>query len=194
MSAGITSLLKSGVAGLLLLAAVACERGSNNTQTKEMAKEEKATVPQETDATKNDAPFLMDAYSYGVMIVEYSELAARNSKRKAVVSFAQKSAEWHKSLNQEIKKFARQQNVTLSEVAGDNVQTYMNELRELPADRFDARYLQVLKEIQTKMITQYETAAEGAADPELQSMLSQKLPDLHAHAQAVQDLADQINK
>lgn len=188
------------VTGLLFQLLVSCSSGSDNTQTKELVIDDQNRSTQSSTAVA-DSAFLLDAYSYGVMLVQYSELAMLQSQRKDVTSFAEQSASWHKSLNQEIKKVADQQELTLPEVAGDNVHQYMSELRELPADRFDTRYLQVLQEIQGKMIKAYEqqsvaladtAAIENSANPGLQRLISEKLPDLHAHAQAVKELASQV--
>ena len=179
------------LAGIVLFMGIACDRGSNNTATKEQVSEESKAATQNLDATK-DSGFMLDAYSYGLMIVQYSELAAEKSQRKAVVSFAEQSASWHKALNQEIKNFADQQRISLPEVAGDDVHTYTEELNALPPDQLDARYLQVLQEIQKKMIGRYERAAEGAGSEELRSWATQKLSDLQAHAQAVQELSTQV--
>lgn len=189
----------SGLLCIVCLLLAACGRGSDNSQTKELATEEKTPVAQQSTAAA-DSTFLLDAYSYGIMLVQYNELAVLQAQRKDVKSFAEQSASWHKALSQELSKFADQQGLSMPKVAGENVHQYMNELRELPADRFEARYLQVLQEIQAKMIRVYEqqeaaleaAATDNTANPELQRHVSEKLPDLHAHAQAVKELASQV--
>lgn len=185
------------LAALMLVLPTACDRGSSNQQTKDQRTEETGPAPQAeptpADTATNNG-FLLEAYSYGLMIVHYSELAVQKSERKAVTSFAEQSASWHKDLNRELHQMAEQKKVSLPREAGQDVAEYTKELRELPANRFDERYLQVLRDIQRQMISEWEKASADTQQPELQHLAKQKLPDLHAHAQAVQDLHSLVQK
>lgn len=170
---------------------IACDRGSSNTQTKEPAVE---TNPETTpDQNKQqDSDFLLDAYSYGLMLVRYSKLATEKASTPAVKSFAEQSAGWHEDLNKEIAQMASRENITLPDSTGSDVEDYSKELETLPAADFERRYLEVLQQIQQKTISLYTSTAENAADTTVRNWATQKAPDLEAHAQAVQELTDQL--
>lgn len=174
-----------------LLSFAACERGSNNHQTKELAVEENKPTT-EGWGSAQDASFLLEAYSYGLMIIQYSELAQQKAQTPALKSFAEQSANWHQKMNKDVAQQAAKKEVALPKAGGDDVQKFINELSALPADKFEQRYLQALHEIQRKMIKQYELAAEGALDQDLRTWANQTLPYLQGHAQAVDELSSQL--
>lgn len=184
------SLFACCLSALLCLAA-ACDRGSSNTQTKEPAQEASPeTAPDQSRQQYSD--FLLDAYSYGLMQVRYSQLATEKASTPAVKSFAGQSANWHEALNEELAQMAAGENVSLPDTTGSDVEDYSEELAALPAADFELRYLEVLQQIQQKTISLYTSTAETAADTTLRSWATQKVPDLEAHKQAVEELTDQL--
>lgn len=181
---------------LLLCAALAqplisCESGSSNTQTKEKALQRNETAAEGWDA-KQEATFLVEAYSYGLMLSQYNELALLKAQTPALKSFVEQSATWHKKLNDEIKQMAVQKEVELPEVPGDDVQRYMDKLSALPPAKFEPQYLKVISDIQRNMISQYETASDEAMDMNTRNWAAQTLPYMQAHAQAVDELMDNL--
>ncbi|WP_225000188.1 DUF4142 domain-containing protein [Cesiribacter sp. SM1] len=168
-----------------------CDRGSSNTQTKEKALQLSEASSESWDA-RQDAAFLIDAYSYGMMIIRYSELALQKAQSPAARSFAEQSAAWHKKLNNQIKQMAQQKEVVLPNTEGQDVQSYHDKLKQLSSPQFEKEYLQVLSDIQRKMIHQYEIASDEALDMNMRNWASQTLPYMQAHAQAVNDLQDQL--
>lgn len=170
---------------------ISCERGSSNTQTKEKAIQHNEASAQGWDA-KQDATFLVEAYSYGIMLMQYSELALLKAQTPALKSFVEQSATWHKKLNDEIKQIAAQKEVELPEVPGDDVQRYMDKLSALPPAEFEPQYLKVISDIQRNMISQYETASDEAMDMNTRNWAAQTLPYMQAHAQAVEELKENI--
>lgn len=184
------SLLTCCLSALLCLAA-SCDRGSSNTQTKEPAVE--ASPEATPDQHKQqDSDFLLDAYSYGLMLRRYNSLATEKASTPAVKSFAEQSASWHEELNKELAQMAARDSITLPEAPGSDVEDYSKELAALPAADFELRYLEVLQQIQQKTISLYTSTAETAADTTLRKWATQKAPDLEAHTKAVEELTDQL--
>ncbi|EMR00988.1 DUF4142 domain-containing protein [Cesiribacter andamanensis] len=171
--------------GLLLLCA--CGNGSSNQQTLE-------PVQQTTDQLQEnlEANFLLDSYSYGLMLVHYSELAAQKASTPTVKSFAESSLAYHQKLNEEVEHLAAARKLALPQTPGEDVQAYRQELAELPAEAFEIRYLEVLRDIQTKMIGRYEQATSGSLEEYLHNWSMNTLPNLRAHAQTVTDLLEQL--
>ncbi len=182
---------QAGLLLLMLFQVLACESGSSNTQTKEPAAEANQEIVQDTK-TQKGADFLLDAYSYGLMLSQYSKLAVEKAQTPAVKSIAEQSGAWYENLNKEIKQLAAQHALTLPATPGSDVQSFVEELKALPPDAFEQRYLEVVQEIHQKTISLYTGAAGKATDTQLQQWATQKVPELEAHAQAVQELLKQL--
>ena len=95
-------------------------------------------------------------------------------------------------MNEDVAQWAAKKEVALPETGGDDVQKFMDELRALPADKFEQRYLKAIHDIQQKMIKQYELTAEGALEQDIRNWATQILPYLQGHAQAVDELSNQL--
>jgi putative membrane protein len=177
----------------LAVSLASCDRGSSNTQTKERALQLSEASSESWDA-RQDAAFLIDAYSYGLMIIRYSELAFEKAQSPAAKSFAEQSASWHKKLNNEIEQMAQHKEVVLPDAEGEDVQHYFDKLNKLSSAQFEKEYLQVLSDIQDNMIKQYQIASDEALDMNMRNWASQTLPYMQAHAQAVSELMDQLEE
>ncbi|AHM61304.1 outer membrane protein [Flammeovirgaceae bacterium 311] len=184
-----TGLLCTALAAAVLLAS--CDSGSSNEQTKETALRLSEASAESWDA-RQDAAFLIEAYSYGLMIVRYSELALEKAQSPTAKSFAEQSATWHKKLNNEIEQMALHKEVALPDAEGANVQRYLEKLNKFSSPRFEQEYLLVLSDIQSNMMHQYEIASDEAMDMNMRNWASQTLPYMQAHAQAVNELQDQL--
>lgn len=167
-------------------------RGSSNSETKENALRLSEASSDSWDA-QQDAAFLIEAYSYGLMIVRYSELALTKAQTPSAKSFAEQSAAWHRKLNSEIEQLASHKEVVLPQTGGEDVQRYLKQLNQLDAPEFEQKYLQLLGDIQSRMIPQYEVATDEAMDMNLRNWASQNLPYMEAHSQAVEELLEQLN-
>lgn len=165
-----------------------CGEGSSNQQTLE-------PVLQTNDQLLDnmEADFLLDSYSYGLMIVHYSELAAQQAQTPTVKNFAESSLSYHRKLNKEVADLAAARQVKLPDTPGEDVQAYKKELAGLSPREFERRYLQVLGDVQAKMISRYEAAEKGGLDAHLHDWSLQTLPQLRAHAQAVSELSKQLD-
>lgn len=170
-----------------VLLGMGCGEGSNNTQTVEQA----PPVPEPLQANL-EAAFLMDAHSYGLILEQYNRLAAQKATTPTIRSFAELSLQYHQSLNKKIAALAAPLQLSLPSTVGEDVQAYQKSLEELPSEEFEKRYLQVLSEIQPKMISSFEKAAEGPIAPSIKSWILETLPNLRAHAQTVADLQEQF--
>lgn len=175
----------------LLCMAVACNEGASNEETKEPAEEVNQDY-EKLRAEEDDASFLVDAYSYNSMIVRYGQEAMQNASTPALQDFASQSVEYHQNLKTEIERLARERNVALPAVVGEDVEEKAGEMREKEGRDFDDVYIDVLGSIQGSMIGHFEDAAEDAGDTEIRNWASNTLPDLRAHEQTVETLDERI--
>lgn len=176
----------------LLYMVVACNGGVSNEETKEPAEE----VNQDYEmlrAEEGDASFLVDAYSYNSMLVRYGQEAMQNASTPALQDFASQSVQYHQNLNNEIERLARERNVALPAIVGEDVEEHARRMREKKGKDFDNAYIDVLGSIQGNMIGHFEDAAEDASDTEIRNWASSTLPDMRAHEQTVETLNERID-
>jgi putative membrane protein len=165
----------------------ACKEGTSNKQTLEPVLQSNEQLLE-----NRENAFLLDSYSYGLILEQYIELATEKAATPTVKSFSESSLAYHQKLNKEIAGLAAARQLKLPQQPGQDIQNYKQELAELPAADFEKRYLQVLGDVQTNMIARYEKAADGELDTHLTDWSLQTLPQLRAHAQAVAELSKQL--
>lgn len=184
-------LFLTGILGLTM----ACnQEGASNEDTKEPAEEvNEELVEAHSWLEEEDAAFLVDVYSYNLMIIRYSELAMQEAGTPALQDFATRSVLFHQKLNEEIEGMARTKTIALPAQVGENVEHFVQELKGKEGDAFDEAYVNVLGDIQDKKVNQYEEAADDAYDMNLRNWASRTLPTIKAHALTVEELADRIN-
>lgn len=141
---------------------------------------------------EDDAEFMVEAYSYNLMITRYSELAAQKATTPALQDFATRAVQFHSNLNDEIEAMAAEKVIALPTGVGENVQEKLVDLQEKEGQEFDEAYTEVLDNIQDKMIDEYEEAAEDASDMNLRNWASSTLPNLKAHELTTEELEEQV--
>lgn len=175
--------------------AVACnQEGASNQDTKEPA----VTVNEELVEAhswleEEDAAFLVDVYSYNLMIIQYGELAQGQAGAPALQDFATRSVIFHQKLNEEIEGMAGAKTIALPAEVGENVKQYVQELKGKDGDAFDEAYVNVLGDIKDKTVKLYEEAADNAYDMNLRNWASRTLPTIKAHALTVEELEERVN-
>ena len=170
------------------------QEGASNEDTEEPAEEFTEERVEEFDwVEKDDAEFLVEVYSFNIMINRYSTLAVQKASTPALRDFATKSALFHENLNNEIENMAASKVIVLPETVGEDVQDYLAELEEKEGPAFDEAYLDVLHSIQDKVINNYEEAAREGNDGSLRAWASGTLPNLKAHAVTVEELKERLN-
>ncbi len=169
------------------------QEGTSNEETEEAAEELNEEMAEgHVWVEEDDAEFLVEAYSYNLMIARYSELASQKATTPALQDFASKSLQYHTNLNSEIEAMAAEKVVALPSAVGENVQEYLVDLQEKEGLEFDEAYTEVLDNIQDKIVDEYEDAAEDAADMNLRAWASSTLPNLKAHELTTEELEETV--
>lgn len=177
----------------IALLAACNQEGASNEQTEEPADEVNEEMAEgHAWVEEDDADFMVEAYSYNLMITRYSELAAQKATTPALQDFATRSLQFHSNLNNEIEAMAAEKTIALPAEVGENVREYIIDLQEKEGEEFDEAYAEVLEEIQDKMIREYEEAAEDASDMNLRNWASSTLPNLKAHELTTEELEEQV--
>lgn len=198
--------------GLLV---TACDPSPNRENTKEVAEEQNedridattgndATTDNNTtgnnttgnkDDKENDAEFMVEAASGGMMEVELANLALQKGTSTQVKEFARMMIKDHKKANEELKALAASKNIVLPTALIDKHQRVVNDLKDKSVKTFDAKYMNAMLDDHKKDVKEFEEASKDAADPDIRAFAAKTLPVLQEHlrmADKYEDLTDKM--
>ncbi|MEG4276242.1 DUF4142 domain-containing protein [Microcoleus sp. MON1_C1] len=141
--------------------------------------------------SSQDRNFVMQAGQLGMLEVELGRLAVQRGASAGVKQYGQEMVEEHTQANQELMQVAMQKGVKLpTEMSSQNT-ALMERLSGLSGTSFDAAYKQAMIESHNQAIALFQAQSQQGQDPDLKAWATQKLPNLQAHLQMVnQMLAD----
>ncbi len=194
--------------GLLV---TACDPSPNREDTKEVAEEQNedridattgndaTTAENNTTGNKNDkeddAEFLVEAASGGMMEVELANLALQKGTSTQVKEFARMMIKDHKKANEELKALAATKNIVLPTALIDKHQRIVNDLKDKSVKTFDAKYMNAMLDDHKKDVEEFEEASKDAVDPDIRAFAAKTLPVLQEHlrmADKYEDLTDKM--
>jgi putative membrane protein len=180
--------------GSLIGVAIACsQEGAGNEETKAPVAEANEALVEDRSRLEEDAAFLVEVYSYNLMISDYGEQAKQKASTPALQDFATHSILFHEKLNKEIADMAAAKGITLPAGIGKDVQQHIEKLKGKEAKAFDKAYLNVLAKIQDDLVSKYEEVAGGAYDEDFKNWASHTLPSIKAHALTTEELEKKVN-
>ena len=141
--------------------------------------------------SSRDRTFVMQAGQLSMMEVELGRLAVQRGSSAGVKQYGQQMVEEHTRANQELMQLAMQKKVELpSEMSTQNT-ALIDRLSGLSGTSFDTAYKQAMIDSHNQAIALFKAQSQQGEDPQLKAWATQKLPNLQAHLEMVnQMLAD----
>ena len=141
--------------------------------------------------SSRDRTFVMQAGQLSMMEVDLGRLAVERGSSAGVKQYGQQMVEEHTRANQELMQLAMQKKVELpSEMSTQNT-ALIDRLSGLSGRRFDTAYKQAMIDSHKQAIALFQAQSQQGQDPQLKAWATQKLPNLQAHLEMVnQMLAD----
>jgi putative membrane protein len=143
-----------------------------------------------TDSLDFDKDFMVETASGGLLEVQLGELAQKNASAAAVKKFGQMMVTDHTKANAELTALAKQKNIVVPSVPGEEAQENISKLQQVTGKDFDKEYVNLMVEDHKNDIDQFEKAAEKAKDPEIKALATKTLPTLRHHLQMIQAIHD----
>ncbi|MEG4328179.1 DUF4142 domain-containing protein [Microcoleus sp. herbarium5] len=141
--------------------------------------------------SSQDRNFVMQAGQIGMLEVELGRLAVQRGSTAGVKQYGQEMVEEHTRANQELMQLVMQKQVELPTEMSTQNTALMERLSGLSGRSFDTAYKQAMIESHNQAIALFQAQSQQGQDPELKAWATQKLPNLQAHLQMVnQMLAD----
>jgi putative membrane protein len=163
----------------ILLYTTACN--SNNekqAEVKQAAIEPKKVVEVTVMEAKE---FVEKAAKGGMAEVEMGKLAVKNAKDKEVKNFAQMMVDDHTKANNELKKIATKQNITVPTSIGEENNMMLNDLKKKTGAEFDKAYIKHMVDGHKKMLDLFEKASTELKDAELKNYAATNVKTLQMH-------------
>ncbi|MEG4529032.1 DUF4142 domain-containing protein [Microcoleus sp. D2_18a_D3] len=141
--------------------------------------------------SSQDRNFVMQAGQLGMLEVQLGRLAVQRGSSASVKQYGQEMVEEHTQANQELMQVAMQKGVKLPTEMSSQNKALMDRLSGLSGTSFDRAYKQAMIDSHNQAIALFQAQSQQGQDPELKAWATQKLPNLQAHLQMVnQMLAD----
>ncbi|MEG4515343.1 MULTISPECIES: DUF4142 domain-containing protein [unclassified Microcoleus] len=141
--------------------------------------------------SSQDRNFVMQAGQIGMLEVELGRLAVQRGSSPGVKQYGQEMVEEHTQANQELMQVAMQKGVKLPTGMSSQNTALMERLSGLSGTSFDTAYKQAMIESHNQAIALFQAQSQQGQDADLKAWATQKLPNLQAHLQMVnQMLAD----
>src|SRR4028119_1355483 len=141
--------------------------------------------------SSKDRTFVMQAGQLSMMEVELGRLAVQRGSSPAVKQYGQEMVEDHTRANQELMQLAMQKQVELPTEMSTQNTAMIDRLSGLSGSSFDTAYKQAMIDSHNQAIALFQAQSQQGQDPQLKAWATQKLPNLQAHLEMVnQMLAD----
>ena len=141
--------------------------------------------------SSRDRTFVMQAGQLSMMEVELGRLAVERGSSAGVKQYGQQMVEEHTRANQELMQLAMQKKVELPTEMSTQNTAMIDRLSGLSGRSFDTAYKQAMIDSHNQAIALFQAQSQQGQDPQLKAWATQKLPNLQAHLEMVnQMLAD----
>ncbi|MCR6639170.1 MAG: DUF4142 domain-containing protein [Sporocytophaga sp.] len=137
--------------------------------------------------------FVEKAAKGGMAEVEMGKLAVKNAKDKEVKNFAQMMVDDHTKANNELKKIATKQNITVPTSIGEENNMMLNDLKKKTGAEFDKAYIKHMVDGHKKMLDLFEKASTELKDTELKNYAATNVKTIQMHYDKATALESKLN-
>jgi putative membrane protein len=150
-----------------------------------------STMP--ASVTENDSKFMVEAADGGMAEVQMGEIASREGVDKRVREFGEMMQKDHSKANDELKKLAKDKNVTLpASISEDNMEN-KHKLVQKSGKDFDKTYMNMMVDDHEKDIKEFKDAAQKCNDADVKAWAEKTLPVLQKHLDSAKAIKKALN-
>ncbi|WP_428656146.1 DUF4142 domain-containing protein [Runella sp.] len=189
------------VSALVMMWGFTACNSSSNSESQEAAKDSTeasidAMAPSDSAAMamKEDADFMMEAASGGMMEVELGQLASNKAVSSDVKKFAKMIVTDHTKANNELKALASQKNITIPAMLSEKHQKMVNDLTAKTGKEFDKKYIDMMVDDHKEDIKKFEKASEKCNDADVKAFAAKTLPTLKHHLEMAEKTEKMTDK
>ncbi len=141
-----------------------------------------------------DNTFVTKAAEGGMAEVEMGQLAVQHASNNMVKQFGQKMVDDHSKANDQLKKIAAQEGITLPSTVSAKEQAEMDRLSKLNGAAFDRAYMQEMVKDHRQDVAEFKKEANSGDNPQVKAFAAQTLPTLEEHLRLAEKTEKEVNK
>jgi putative membrane protein len=130
--------------------------------------------------------FAKEAAAGGLMEVELGNIAVKNSSTQQIKDFGKMMVDDHSKANEQLKALASVKNIDLPTMVTSDQQKKIDKLSKQTGADFDKDYVKMMIDDHKEDIDHFKDALDKAKDPDVKSFISNTLPVLQKHLDAIQ--------
>jgi putative membrane protein len=136
----------------------------------------------------DEKAFIETALKGGIAEVQEVGLAQKKAADPDLRNAAAHLEKDHKALNAKLSRIGSQHGLALPTEPSAERKALYDKLQKLPADQFDAQFLQAGADAHKKTIALFERTQSGSANPEIKALAGETLPTLKKHLSMLEGL------
>jgi putative membrane protein len=140
-----------------------------------------------------DQAFIRQMFESDAAEVQFGQLAQEKSQSDDVRSFAQKTVENRKRLDDQLAPLAKRVDAGEPKGPGKKDKQEIAKLQSLSGAQFDEEYIRVVEKGHEKDVKSMKQAASSAQDPGVQAAAESDAPVIEQHLQVIQKIAQTHN-
>lgn len=141
----------------------------------------------------SDSTFVNNAAVGGMTEVELGKIAATNAASADVKKFGQMMVTDHTAANNELKALAGKKGWTLPTDLDSSHRSTVDELKSKKGADFDKDYVDDMVDDHEQDVSDFESKANNATDPDLKAFAQKTLPVLKKHLEAIKAIQAKMN-
>ncbi|KAA9340191.1 DUF4142 domain-containing protein [Adhaeribacter soli] len=188
--------ITTGLLSFALLFSLACERNAKKEDSVKVAEErteERMDSTARGDEKIDQATFMIEAASGGMMEVALGRMAEKQASHAEVKAFGKMMVTDHTKANEELKKLAAAKNVTLPASVGEEHQKHIDKLSGLKGAEFDREYMRLMVDDHQEDVDNFRKAAQDTeTDPDVKAFATKTLTVLEKHLERARKVNDMV--
>lgn len=142
--------------------------------------------------SRGDRRFIQNAMQHGMAEVEMANMAANKASSDQVKKFAQQMVTDHGKVNDELKKIAAENNVTITADLDRSDDRRLKDLNKASGAEFDRKFMTEMVKNHERDLKDFQKAARDAKDPQLKSFAEKTAKSIEEHLQSSRPIASAV--
>jgi putative membrane protein len=144
------------------------------------------------DVSRADRRFIQNAMQHGMAEVEMANMAVNKASSDQVKKFAQQMAQDHGKANDELKRLAAANNVTITADLDRSDERRLKDLDKASGAEFDRKFMTEMVKAHERDLKDFQKAAKDARDPQLKSFAEKTAQSIEEHLQHARPIASAV--
>jgi len=139
------------------------------------------------------ADFAMKAANAGMTEITLGKMAEQKATAKDIKDYGAMIVKDHTAAADELKGIAKEKNITLPAVPGDNMQKHIDDLSKETGKDFDKDYINQMISDHKDAVDLFKDASLNSKDAAMKDFAAKTLPTLQKHLDKAQEIAKKNN-